>query len=70
MLDKPRLKAALIAAMSEEAEAEDAAAARDRICDKMATAIINEIKQLKITYTTGMVAGGTGVTGTFNNTLS
>jgi hypothetical protein len=71
MLDKDRLKNKFKAAFAEQAEADDANAATDRICDKMAQAIVDEIKQLTITYTNGLGVPNVGiVTGSFDNTLT
>ena len=70
MLNEDRLKAKLKAAMNEQAEEEDAEAASDRICAAMAKAIIEEIKELKITYSSGLTAPNGAVAGTFNHTVS
>ena len=47
-------------------------ASLDRIADKLATAIIEEIQFLKVNYTAGLVApsGGGPVTGTITHTVS
>ena len=70
MLDKTRLKGKIRAAFEyEQNEEEKANDSLDRIADKLATAIIDEIKELKINYTTGLVAPSTGgtVTGNLNS---
>jgi hypothetical protein len=70
MLDKTRLKGKIRAAFEyEQNEEENANDSLDRIADKLATAIIDEIKELKINYTTGLVAPSTGgtVTGNLNS---
>lgn len=36
----------------------------------LSAAIIDEVKQLSITYTTGLTAGANPVIGTFNNTIT
>lgn len=70
-LDKDRLKQKLKAIMEAEAANEtDPALARDRFADKMATAFIEEIKNIKITLSPGMVAGNVPVTGVFNYIIS
>ena len=70
MLDKNRLKAKIRAAFEyEQNEEENANNSLDRIADKLATAIIEEIKELRINYTSGLVApsSGGGVTGSLNS---
>lgn len=69
MLDKNRLKNLLIAAFNEGAEHSDSEAARDRVADKLATAIVDEIKQLHIVYTTGLTAPNGPVAGTITHTV-
>ncbi len=46
------------------------AAARQDFANKLAQAIVEEIKQVKINYTNGLAAGATAVGGTFNHTVS
>jgi hypothetical protein len=71
MLSKNRLKAKLIAAFNEQAEEDDADAAIDRICDKMAQAMVEEILELKITYYFNLAVPNVGVVvGNINNILS
>lgn len=70
MLDKNRLKGKIRAAFEyEQNEEEDANSSLDRIADKLATAIIDEIKELKINYSSGLVAPSSGgvVTGNLNS---
>lgn len=70
MLDKNRLKAKIKAALEfEQNEEVNANNSLERISDKIATAIIEEIKELKINYTSGLVApsSGGGVTGSLNS---
>jgi hypothetical protein len=69
MLDEERLKNNLIAAYNEEAEEVDANAAVERIMGKVAQAIIQEIKQLNIIYTTGLIAGANPVVGQLQHTV-
>jgi hypothetical protein len=69
MLNEERLKNSLIAAYNEEAEEADADAAVERIMEKVAKAIIQEIKQLNIIYTTGLVAGANPVIGQLQHTI-
>lgn len=64
---KDKIKAALKAEQSEEADAE---LSLDRISEKLAIAIIDEIKQLKINYTNGLVSPSGAVTGTVNATIT
>lgn len=66
-----RLKAKIKAAFeAEQAEEVDHNASLDRISDKLATAIIEEIQFLKINYTAGLVAPNGPVTGTITHTVS
>jgi hypothetical protein len=69
MLDQTRLKNAIIAAFSEQAENTDHEGARDRVADKLAQAIINEIKEAKVQYTGGLIAPNGAVSGTINHTI-
>ncbi len=67
---KARLKAAIVAA-KEALEQTDAVAAWDRYADKLASAIIVEIKAATITYSSGLAIPNVGVvTGVFNNTIT
>lgn len=63
---KNKIKAALEAEQTEEV---DHNASLDRISDKIAQAIIEEIKQLQINYSTGLIApsGGGTVAGNLNS---
>ncbi|MPT35738.1 MAG: hypothetical protein E2604_11810 [Flavobacterium sp.] len=63
---KNKIKAALEAEQTEEV---DHNASLDRISDRIAQAIIEEIKQLQINYTGGLIApsGGGTVTGNLNS---
>lgn len=66
-----RLKGLIKAAFqAEQTEEEDHNASLDRISEKLATAIIDEIKQAKIEYQTGLVAPNGAVTGTITHTIS
>ncbi len=70
-LDKNRLKGKIKAAMETEVlETEDPAVSRDRIADALAQAIVDEIKQLTITYSNGLTASTYPVVGAFTYTLS
>lgn len=70
MLSEQRLKDKLVAAFNEQSEETNADAAIDRIMGKVATAIVSEIKELKLIYTTGLLDGSAKpVTGTINHTL-
>lgn len=42
----------------------------DYFCEKLAEVLVNEIKELTIGYTNGLVAGATAVTGVINHTVS
>lgn len=72
-LDKDRLKEKIKGAFqTEQTENVDHNASLERISEKLAQAIIEEIKSLKIEYTAGLIApsaGGT-VTGTILHTVS
>lgn len=64
---KQKVKDAFTAVQNEE---QDHQAALDHIAEQLATAIIEEIKQLTIAYNSGLLAPNGTVTGTFNATLS
>lgn len=70
-LNKDRLKEAIktayLTAQDVDTDREDAL---EVFADNLSSAIVDEIKQLSITYTSGLLAGSANVTGTFNNTLS
>lgn len=73
MLDVNRLKLKIKQAFeAEQNEEADHNASLDRISGKIAQAVVEEIKQAKINYTTGLVApsGGGLVTGTITHTIS
>ncbi|MFB6454436.1 hypothetical protein ACE38W_04125 [Chitinophaga sp. Hz27] len=70
MLNETRLKNKIRAAFNEETEEQDASAAMDRIATKLAQAVIEEIKQVSIQYSTGLTAPNGPVAGTFNYTIS
>lgn len=66
-LNKTRLKAAIkLAFIAEQTEEVDHEAALDRIAEKLANCIVDEIKQLSINYTNGLIAPNGTVTGTIN----
>lgn len=66
-----RLKAKIKAAFeAEQAEQADHNASLDRISDKLATAIIEEIMFLKINYESGLTAPNGPVTGIITHTVS
>jgi hypothetical protein len=70
-LDKTRLKGTIKAAYTGVSwNTLEANAALDAFCDALAGAIIDEMKQIKVSYTNGLTAGTTPVAGTFNNTIS
>jgi hypothetical protein len=69
MTDETRLKNAILAAR-EDLEFDDSNAAWERFADRIAAAMIIEIKAMKITYTSGLTAGTSPVAGTFNHTNS
>lgn len=67
-LDKDRLKQKIKEAFqAEQSEEQDANASLENISDKLAQAIIEEIKELKINYTTGLIAPNGAVTGSLSN---
>jgi hypothetical protein len=70
MLDELRLKDKIRAAFNEQAEENDAAAAMNRISEKIAQAIIAEIKDIKITYVAGLTTSSGPVGGQFNYNIS
>jgi transcriptional regulator NrdR family protein len=70
-LSKDRLKAKIKAAFKhEQTEQKNADDSLERISDKLAQAIIEEIKETTITYISGLTAGSNTVAGTFKNTIS
>lgn len=70
-LDANRLKEKIKAAFeAEQTEEENYDAALDRICGKIAQACIDEIKQAKIEYQSGLVAPNGAVTGIITHTIS
>lgn len=70
-LNKLRLKGSIKSAFrAEQTEELDHEAALDRIAEKLADCIIDEIKELKINYTGGLVAPNGAVTGAINGTIS
>lgn len=78
-LSKTRLKARFVEILTAEAtnnqlNPSDHApilAAIDRIADGFASAVVDEIKETKVIYTTGLATppGGGAVTGTLNHTI-
>jgi len=70
-LDSNRLKAKIKEAFeAEQQEQNDHNTALDRIADKLAQAIVEEIKQLRINYSSGLLAPNGAVTGTINASIS
>lgn len=70
-LNKNRLKDKIKAAFkTEQNENNDHEAALDRIADKLADCIVEEIKELKINYTNGLAAPNGAVTGSINATIT
>lgn len=73
MLDVNRLKGKIkLAFEAEQTEENDHNASLDRISQKIAQAVVDEIKQAKVNYTTGLIApsGGGPVTGVITHTIS
>lgn len=71
-LNQVRLKNKIKAAFqAEQSEQSDYNASLDRISDKISQAVIEEIKELKIMYSTGLTtpSGGGPVTGTLTHTI-
>lgn len=65
---KGKIKAAFLLAKAEEQSAETAL---DQLCEELASGIVDEVKELKISYTTGLTSATGGlVTGTLNHTIS
>lgn len=70
-LDEQRLKGKIKAAFeAEQIEEQSHEESLNRIAEKLAKAIIEEIKELKITYTVGLTAPNGTVTGIFTYQLS
>jgi hypothetical protein len=71
MLNKERLKGKIKAAfVQEQNEEQNANDSLERISEKLAMAIIDEIKELKITYTSGLTAPNGAVSGVLNYTVT
>ncbi len=71
MLDVNRLKNKIKQAfIDEQTEETDHNASVDRIAQKLAQAIVDEIKEAKVNYTAGLTAPNGAVTGTINHTIS
>jgi hypothetical protein len=72
MLDENRLKGKIKQAfIDEQNEQQDHNGSVDRIAQKIAKAVVDEVKEIQITYTPTLVApsGGGIVTGTFTYTI-
>lgn len=70
-LDEQRLKGKIKTAFeAEQIEEQSHEESLNRIAEELAKAIIEEIKELKITYTVGLTALNGAVTGTFTYQLS
>jgi hypothetical protein len=70
-LNVDRLKGLIKQAFqAEQTEEEDYNTSLERISQKLAVAIIDEIKQAKIEYQTGLVSPNGAVTGTITHTIS
>ena len=71
MLDVNRLKNKIkLAFEAEQTEEVDHNESLDRIAQKLAQAIVDEIKEAKVNYTAGLVSPTGAVTGTINHTIS
>lgn len=71
MLDVNRLKGKIKQAFqAEQIEEQDHNESLDRISQKLAQAIVDEIKEAKINYTSGLIAPNGAVSGTINHTIS
>lgn len=70
-LDATRLSSAmkLIFADYDNVSAEDRITKRDELTDRLAAAIVDEMKHVSIIYQAGLVASSTPVTGTFEHTV-
>ena len=71
MLDEVRLKNKLKEALENITGAGDTREAQlEYWCEYVAKAIVEEIKEAKINYNNGLMAGATPVTGVFNHTVT
>jgi hypothetical protein len=73
MLDKERLKGKIRSAFADEQnETSDYNKSLDNISEKIAQAVIDEVKQAKIQYVSGLISPTSGgpVTGTITHTIS
>ncbi|MWB96758.1 hypothetical protein GON26_20545 [Flavobacterium sp. GA093] len=73
MLDKERLKGKIRSAFADEQnEQSDYNKSLDNISEKIAQAVIDEVKQAKIQYVSGLISPTSGgpVTGTITHTIS
>lgn len=69
MLNENRLKNKIVAAMDKcQQEEDDPNRSKEEFAQALATAIVEEIKELKIIYSTGLIAPSSGgpVTGKIN----
>lgn len=70
-LNKERLKQKIKqACQQEQHETSDADASLERISQAIASAVIDEIQNIRITYTGGLVAPNGAVTGSLTYTIS
>lgn len=67
-LDKTNLKIKIVELMTEMMEREESSI--DEFATRLSNAIDDYVKGAKINYTSGLVAGSTPVTGTFNGSLA
>lgn len=70
-LDATRLKQSIKTAYTDAQinGGDDRDSQLDYFCEQLANAIVNEVKNLHISYQNGLVVGSTAVTGTINHTV-
>lgn len=70
-LNQNRIKGKIVDLIDScQEETENANDAKNLFAENLAKAIVEEIKELKITYSTGLTAPNGPVTGTFTATIS
>lgn len=70
-LSTQRLKDKIIALLNEcREETDNPDTSRDKFAEKLAKAIVEEIKEIQINYNSGLIAPNGAVTGTINATIT
>ena len=67
-LDKDRLKNKIVGIMTDMLTRDETSV--EEFADRLATAVVDEVKEADINYASGLIAPNGAVTGSFNGTLS